>query len=439
MTRTAGETNATGAMGRPHTEHAPDFSLPSRFIVTGLGFGVLGLLLVSQDARGILVGSPAVPVTLATVHTLTLGFFSLIMMGALSQWLPVLTATALYSARLARWQFGMLVAGLLGFIPGLASGNPVLLAPGGTLVLAGIGLFLVNLGRTLGGAERPWPAPVWFVVAALGFLAAAAVLGGVMAMSLAGVRVPGLDPIQVLPLHITFALGGWLGFTLMGVSWRLFPLFWSVKPNPGPIRAAWGLAMASILAAAVGAVTYWPLPLTLLVAGLSVATVAVYLGALGAYWTHRSTARTPDGPLLLMAAAPVALAMGLAAGSAQWAAGHWLPGLLAVLLGWMFLSIVGYVQRILPFMAWLARHREDRRAPHMPQLWPTRWSTWISGLAAAGYSGIWLGTLTGAVSVYRVGALAEAGTLVGLLAGIGHMMRRIRAGPPGSHPLHVPP
>lgn len=173
------------------------------------------------------------PETLVLVHLTVLGWLSLLMCGALFQFVPVLVARPLYSNTMPLPALVCLVSGIISLLLGfmqlsgrVAAGLPCFPAAG-ALLGSGFVLVLWNLGRTLWSA-RPLPLPARFVFVGLLSLAATVTLGIIFALVLGG---DAASPILVeltafgLPIHIVAGIGGWLTFTAMGVSYRLLSMF----------------------------------------------------------------------------------------------------------------------------------------------------------------------------------------------------------------------
>lgn len=176
---------------------------------------------------------PGAPATLIVVHLVAIGWLSLLMFGALFQFLPVLLARPLYSQALPLPTLAALIAGLAALIGGFAqlggwlAPGPDLLAWGAGLLGLGVTLALWNLGRTLvaGGARS---LPVRYVTLGLASVAATAALGIVFALTLSGLPVPAAMATLAegaVPVHAALGLGGWLTVTAMGVSYRLLAMF----------------------------------------------------------------------------------------------------------------------------------------------------------------------------------------------------------------------
>lgn len=172
------------------------------------------------------------PKTLVLVHLVALGWLSLLMCGALFQFVPVLIARPLYSNSLPLPALLLLVSGIAALLSAFLQldGNVELSLPlfptAGFLLGVGFGLVLWNVGRTL-WAARPLPLPARFVAVGLLSLAATVVLGIVFALALSGVGPQAFYELAALglPIHVIAGLGGWLTFTAIGVSYRLLSMF----------------------------------------------------------------------------------------------------------------------------------------------------------------------------------------------------------------------
>jgi hypothetical protein len=231
----------------------------------------LTALLAAECMMALGYGYPAAalaaPQTLILVHLVTIGWLSLLLCGALFQFVPVLVAHPIYSNTLPLPALLCLVTGLgsliLGFLQLAGHVGAVIPWFAIAAVLLGCGFVLVLwiLGRTL-WAARPLTLPARFVTVGLCSIAATASLGILFALTFAGMVTfpPLLDlAAQGLPLHIIAGLGGWLTFTAMGVSYRLLAMF-MLAPEPEATSTRWALrlgAAALIIAIGGGVAAVW--------------------------------------------------------------------------------------------------------------------------------------------------------------------------------------
>ncbi|HML92331.1 hypothetical protein [Methyloceanibacter sp.] len=202
------------------------------YFVVALGALLLGEILMAAG-----YGFPSAPIrapeTLVLVHVVAIGWLSLLLCGALFQFVPVLIARPLYSDSLPLPTLLFIVAGLAGLVLGflqragtIDSGVPLLPYAAASLTI-GFALALWNLGRTL-CTVRPLALPARFVAVALVCLAATVALGVVFSLVLGlNIRHGALLKVagQGLPLHVVAGIGGWLTFAAIGVSYRLLAMF----------------------------------------------------------------------------------------------------------------------------------------------------------------------------------------------------------------------
>jgi len=322
----------------------------------GLGFGY------PQEAL-------LAPRTLIVVHLLAIGWLSLLMLGALFQFLPVLVGRDLVWPGLAPLALVLILAGLAtllaGFagLDGLASLPADLLAWGGLLLIGGFAIAATVLFATLLRA-RTVPLPAGFVAVALMSLMLTVVLGESLAGTLAGL-IGGDFALALVthgvPLHAGFGLGGWLSFAAMGVSYRLLSMFLIAPERKGrwPRIVFWsGVAALALLCLALAGLIAlnapWPIPATL--AGLAaLGTIGTYLGDVATlYRTRRRHALElhmlaaigafillPLAGLVVAGAALVDFEPGIAA------------GVYLVLLGWLGGLGLAMLYKIVPFLTWL--------------------------------------------------------------------------------------
>jgi len=193
-----------------------------------INFGLAQLLIV--------VGAswPATPemdvVTLAAVHLLTIGWMTLLMFGALFQFVPVLTGGALGDQRLSLATLLLAQFGLAGMVAGfvlLGVPSAVLLPSGGGLVILGVLAGSFNIAVPFAREGRR-PLSAWFIVAGIALLVLTITLGLTFALALTVPQLAwALGPIVAagLEYHVLAGIGGWFTLTAIGVSYELLPMF----------------------------------------------------------------------------------------------------------------------------------------------------------------------------------------------------------------------
>jgi hypothetical protein len=230
------------------------------------------------------------PPTLIVVHIVAIGWLSLLMCGALFQFVPVLINKPIYSNFLPLPTLVFLVAGLIVLLLGFLQladtfvSRLSLLPLGAALLGVGFALVLWNLGRTL-WAARSLDLPSRFVTAGLCSLAATATLGIIFALVLGGATAePHLAALTAtgVPLHMIAGLAGWLTLTAMGVSYRLLAMFMlAPEPDETSTRVTLYLGAAALTILIVGGVA--AIGSQASVAAVLVAAGVVGLAALALY------------------------------------------------------------------------------------------------------------------------------------------------------------
>lgn len=334
----------------------------------------LASLLTAECLMAAGYGFPGVsisaPQTLVVVHIVAIGWLSLLLCGALFQFVPVLVAKPLYSNFLPLPTLVLLGAGLVALLCGFLQlartigFEPSLLPIGATLLTFGFAFALWNLGRTL-WAARPLGLPARFVIVGLASLVAAAGFGVIFAFVLGGTttetRLAALTTAG-LPLHVIAGLGGWLTITAMGVSYRLLAMFMLAPELEGTSsRSALYLATAAVVIAVVGGViaicNALGLRSILLAAGLLALGAAALYGR-DMFYLYRARKRRlielnsrMAGVALANLAASVILAIILVATGTLYS----YVGVLIFLVAFGWLSGLGLAQlyKIVAFLTWL--------------------------------------------------------------------------------------
>lgn len=340
-------------------------------------FAVALVFLLS--AQGVIAAGwayPAAPVgapgTLAVVHLLTIGWLTVLILGALLQFVPMVTARPASNGMVALLPLIGICTGLAGMVAGFLSLDSTLpaflvvgLPAGGLLVLVATTMAAAPLAAALWHV-RPMPLPIRFVLAGLGFLLATAGLGVVLGAIFACPTVFPWGRVFAggLRVHITGGLLGWFTLTALGVSYRLLAMFMLAPDDRGRLGdvafllTAGGLALAWF--AGLGRMLDLPLLDWLMQAGEAAAGlgVAVFLADMLRLYRAR---RRPALELHGIAAAVSFGALGVAilllaslrvTGRLEDLAG---PVLYLLLFGWLSGLGLGQLYKLIPFLTWLHR------------------------------------------------------------------------------------
>jgi hypothetical protein len=384
------------------------------------------------------------PRVLALTHTVTLGWITLTIMGASYQLTPIVLQRAVWSARLARGQLALMIIGVIGMVSHFLLAEWSGLVWGAGLVTLGIAAHVVNVGMAVRGVRPRTFTSAMFTLA----------LGGLTATAGAGLAL-GVDrivPFLSLPFfprlhaHFHLAVLGWVMPMVLGVGARVYPIFMHAPAATGwPLHAQlWGLSCGvpltvAGLALAAPAVT---------IAG-ALAVAAAVTGHLASLLGMTRAARGPafDGALrfVITGAAMLSVATLMGLGFALDVLDGPRLGLayaVLVLGGFVSLTIVGMMLRIVPFLVWYRVYAPLAGRLPVPTLadlsWPwaerctyallTTGTIALSTAAAAGDAG-WI-RATGLVVL--AGALTFA---LAIGAPISRLGRRYMA-PPATGPAH---
>jgi len=362
------------------------------------------------------------PRLLALTHTVTLGWVTLAIMGASYQLIPIVLERPIWSERLARWQLAILAVAVTGMVAHFHLGTwPGLTAAAGLLAV-GITLHLGNVGMSLRGFTQ-WTFTARLVVLAYGALALTTLFGLALAVDRVSPFLPG-EFFPTLHAHVQLALLGWVAPMILAVAARVYPMFF-LAPAPRrwhSLLQLWGLA-AGVPAVVLGLLG---VPGLLVAGALAVAAAA---GAHGAWicemaWWRRRPGLDWGLRFVLTATAflPPAAALGVALAADRLSGPRVAIAYAVVTLGgWVSLTIVGMMLKIVPFLVWYRAYspRAGREpVPTLAQLSSPRAEALAYGLltggivllAAAGLVGdsIWI---RAAGVVLALGALAFAAAL----------------------------
>ena len=339
------------------------------YFAAALIFLVLGEIMMVLG-YGYPVSALEAPETLALVHVVVLGWLSLLMTGALLQFVPVLVGQPLSFPSVALPALLFLIAGIAGLTFGFVSLSgaidlPVTLLPiGAAFSIVGLSALGFAFTATLWHA-RPLPLPARFVAVGLAALFGTMLLGGVYAGVLSGFvdAESAIDlTIEGVSLHASLGLCGWLSFTTMGVSYRLLTMFMlSPDKEQTSSRLVFGLGALclGLLAAAVPVILagrFGRTPLLLLAVGSGAAVVAIYIGDILRIYRERRrkaielNSRASIGAFASLIAATALFVALLAVGRLDAGSG---AVIYLVAFGWLTGMGLAQLYKIVPFMTWL--------------------------------------------------------------------------------------
>ncbi len=351
------------------------------FVAAPLGLIAAGLMLVRADGDAFLAVN--IPKLVSATHAAVLGWLTLFIMGALYQLGPTVFGGRLLSLRLVRVQFVVHVMSVAAFVIALETWNVSVMGMAGIAVAVSFGLFLVNALPAIRWFKKG-SLPRLYVSVAVLFLVGTAAAG----ISFAGALEHLWFPVTQgrLAGHAHLGLVGWLGLTLMGVSYQLVPMFHVVpRRRPRFGRIALAVTVVSTIAAGIGFSLEPSIPVRLALALFLAAGPVLWASDMVEFLRARSRRRMDihgRATILALAFLVLAIALGMlvSLGGAVAPAGE--PARLqlaygvAAIGGWAGVTLIGNSFKIVPFLVWNERYREIAGREPVPMVAELSNETW---------------------------------------------------------------
>ena len=392
-------------------------------MIAGLVFSVVAFAFALAYAPSFLDGVFLTPHLLAVTHLTALGWLTMVAMGALYQFVPVVLDVPIFSERLGKVNFYVYLTGVVCLTYEMGTGRLQTVAwPAALLVLA-IGLFLYNMARTLARVRR-WPLTGWFIVAALTSLGLVVTAGFALALNLVLGFLP-LSQLAFIEAHAHLAGLGWLGLLVIGVSYKLTPMFALSHPFD-----EWRLGRPVFILLVPAVVGVFVCLLLRLSTAPLLACTLVAVCAVGLYaWDYATMLRVRRRRQIdltqrhniasvccLAAAALLGLALVAAPFDASLHVRLQLAYAVIALGGWLGLSTLGQLYKIIPFLVWTHRFAPKmgrERVPLLQDLYPLRLAQVGFALLTLGLAAATGGILAGWLPAIQIGfALCTAGAAI---------------------------
>ena len=416
---------------RMNAATSPPLGLVAPFLVMApLGLLAAGLLLATTSADS-LAGINA-PRNVAATHAAIIGGLTTAIMGAVYQLGPAVLGGRLVSQRLARIQFGVHAVSVPAFVWSLLVWNVTFMSLAAVGVLTSFVLFLINAVPAV-GMGRPATVTRAYLSAALVMLLITASFGLTWVGTLAHLWFP--VTLGRLSGHAHMGLLGWLGLTVMGVSYQLVPMFNVVQTRRPSF--AWAALVATCASALVGGLVLMTDP------GRAVRLGVAASMAFGpTFWgidmvrllvarARRSIDVQGRATMLSLGFLGAAIVLGfvLAVGEPLQDADHGAKWQLAYGIcgigGWAGIMLVGNSYKILSFLVWYHRYRVlagRGRVPMISDVYNDRHATIVLGLYAGALAVMAAGAGLADLVLLRVGAVLLAGAATGHMVTFGHIL-----------------
>lgn len=400
--------------------------------ITGSFFGI-GLLVFASipvllwQARGLLAaGWYADHDVLLLVHMYALGWGTSVALGAWQQLSVVaLQVPGAPNVKPAWASLAFFVIGLPALLTGFHGGRPLMMAVGGTLLVAAFIAAITTSVHARAAAQRGSVLSS-FVAGALLSLVAVGVVGVMLAINRSTGWL-GQAHVAALKSHLYLGPVGWFGLLIPGVSYELAPFFGITRAGNDPGRGKHPRLVVALIAIGVfgglgAALLGFAHPLLLL--PLAVGYLLFVVDLRGIFRKRGEIRRTATltgvraSHAWLLAGSLLLLAASLFAGS-FWNY-RWTMSLAWIAAaGWIANAVAGYLHRILPFLLWHHRYwgkkKEEVKTsfPRMVDQKLGRIGFWVYNAGALGVlAGLWYEPLLAvAIVVYGVGVWALCANL----------------------------
>lgn len=405
------------------SEVAPSVDLPIRYLIFALAALAIFAIALPIFAADVLAQYHYTHRAVAFTHLLVLGWIATVILGATVQIVPVALGVAIHSEKLVRWTFILHVLGVVGMVTSFWLWNFHLLLWFGMLVTAGFSLYIYNISRTLRRVEQHDAVSI-HIATSLVYLALTFLAGQYLMHD----KVSAFSPFSVISAihaHAHLAALGWIFMLIIGVSYRLIPMFALTSiQSQRRVWTSFVLLNAGTVGVFVGILTHsnWT----------SLAALAVVV-ALGIWaWEVIAMLKARMRPhldgtlrqaLIAIGHLPVLAALGLwLSGPSELTAlkaqAQTSYGLIA-LLGFITLFIMAMLYKIIPFLVWYKVFPPlvgRQPVPKLYELYSLGLQRWALGffliglwattlLTAAACDSIWPGWLSVSSGVMSVGIL----------------------------------
>lgn len=336
-------------------DQAPPSDIPFRFFFTAPLFSLIAGLLIVYKGMDLFLDRWLFEL-IALTHIFTLGWLTMIMMGAFYQMIPVMIGGTVPKINIARWVHGLFVLGVICLTYGIYNENSQVITVSVFSLSISILLFLTQITTALFGVKADRPTVTAMRISALSFLAALG-FGLYLAGGYGGLWEFPIERPLITTTHIVLALMGWVGTLIMGVSFHVIPMFYMSSDFANkksriiinstlaslilvPLSLLSGHEKLTLWAAVPGivAMVYFAFELLIIIKNRKRKKADYTLN----FW------RVAIGSLLLSLVAIVVL---------NFSELEWLPVLFGVLsiIGFAMFTTNGMLYKIIPFLVWFHR------------------------------------------------------------------------------------
>jgi len=229
------------------TDQAPPISAPIRFFLTAPLFAIFaGLLIFGTDAEVLM--SRFSYETIAVTHAITIGFLGFVMLGALTQMLPVLAGVKVYKVEaLTISSYLILVVGIVSMVFGLYFQKHTFSYVATFALSIGFLMLVVPMLFSLKNVINVTPT-IRAMKVSLVFALVSVLLGAYLLLSHAGSSTGSIHGV-LANIHSVWAIFGFGGILIIGVAFQVLPMFY-VAPRFKQFckrRVVWLISLGLVL------------------------------------------------------------------------------------------------------------------------------------------------------------------------------------------------
>lgn len=202
----------------------PPIDLPFRFFLTAPIFIILCAFLIFFSGEALWV-SRWQPSMLALTHGFTLGFLTMVMMGALLQLLPVIGGVGITKPRLVVLAcHSTLVIGTLCLMANFIWPSTLLAICSLIFLVCGVGVYSLALAWVLVKKLSQGDSIIGFRLAMSAILLVLLLGAGLLSQRIGFINMSSMGKVQTNS-HALFGLAGWGSLLIISVSFQVIPMF----------------------------------------------------------------------------------------------------------------------------------------------------------------------------------------------------------------------
>ena len=362
-------------MNQPNSitsSYAPPFSIVAKYFITAIfSFLLLNLLMLINFND--FSGFHFKPIILALTHVATLGWITMIIFGALFQLIPVVLEVKLYSEKLAEIQFWIFTIGIIGFVYSFLNfGKSEIMISSAVILNIAMLLFSYNSIATLLKVKK-WNLTGYYLAAAIFYFFVTAIAGLLLAINLFHPYIK-TNHLNYLNLHVHVAFIGWVSMVIMGVSFKLIPMF-TLSHGYSLTSGKWAFVLINIGLLGISTVMYYQNSVVLfhLFSMLIVVSIFIFLYQISLIFKKRLRKKFDVG-IKFSVTAYIMLAivtlLGLLISIIDYDSITNLTVIYGYLIVFGFVSflIVGQMYKIVPFLVWYHKYSSKVGLEKVPLL-----------------------------------------------------------------------